>query len=180
MRRVLLTILVMALTGAAGASDKCEIQAGVPFAGEFENPLANYNRASDRLATAGELTTADIEQLWGMGFDVIVDVRPAEPATIAKERELVEAQGLAYYHWPYQDDGVAEADLAAFNALMADPQALRILIHCKRGSRAGGFLASYYVAEGADVEQALVAARASGLNKAMEEALVARLELPTS
>ena len=176
MPRVLLTILVMALTGVAGASDKCEIQAGVPFAGEFESPMANYNRASDRLATAGELTTADIEQLWGMGFDVIVDVRPAEPAVIAKERELVEAQGLAYYHWPYNDEGVAAADLAAFNALMADPQALRILIHCKRGSRAGAFLTSHYLSVGVDREWALIAGRAAGLKANMEEELVARLD----
>jgi uncharacterized protein (TIGR01244 family) len=176
MRGVLLTILVMTLTGVAGASEKCEVQAGVPFAGEFERPMANYNRASDRLATAGELTTADIAQLWDMGFDVVVDVRPAAPEVIAEERELVVAQGLAYYHWPYTDEGVAEADLAAFNALMADPRALRILIHCKRGSRAGGFLATHYLSVGADRGFALIAGRAAGLNLSMEEDLVARLD----
>ena len=177
MRKVLLTILVMALTGVAGASDKCEIQAGVPFASEFESPMANYNRASDRVATAGELTPADIEQLWGMGFDAVVDVRPAEPEVIAQERELVVAQGLAYYHWPYADEkGVAEADLAAFNDLMADPAALRILIHCKRGSRAGAFLTTHYLSVGADREFALIAGRAAGLKPSMEEELVARLD----
>lgn len=176
MRKVLLTILVMALTGVAGASDKCEIQAGVPFANEFETPTANYNRASDRLATAGELTPADIEQLWGMGFDVVIDVRPAEPEVIARERELVVAQGLAYHHLPYTDDGVAAADLAAFNALLADPRELRILIHCKRGSRAGAFLTTHYLSVGADREIALMAGRAAGLKPSMEEELVARLE----
>ena len=176
MRGMLVTILVMALTGVAGASDKCEVQAGVPFASEFERPLVNYNRASDRLATAGELTTDDIAGLWDMGFDVVVDVRPAAPEVIAEERRLVEAQGLAYYHLPYTDEGVAETDLAAFNTLIADPQALRILVHCKRGSRAGGFVATHYLSVGADRGFALIAGRAAGLKPSMEEDLVARLD----
>ena len=60
MRGVLLTILIMALTGAAGASEKCEVQAGVPFAGEFERPLANYNecfRVGPWVFAAGQIAS---------------------------------------------------------------------------------------------------------------------------
>jgi uncharacterized protein (TIGR01244 family) len=180
MRKLMWTLTGLLLAFSAAASDQCQIQAGVPFAHEFDRPPEFYNRASERLATAGELAPEDIAELYPMGFDVVVDVRPADPEVVAEERALVEAEGLVYHHLPYRDDGVAEADLAAFRALLADPKDYRILVHCKRGSRAGGFLASFYVAEGAAPEQALVAARASGLNKAMEEALIARLELPTS
>jgi uncharacterized protein (TIGR01244 family) len=176
MRRFLLVVLLAGLVGVAAASDQCQIPYGVPFASELDRPVANYNRASDRIATAGELTPEDITTLWDMGFDVVVDVRPAEPDEVRRERELAEAQGLAYYHLPYTDDGVAEADLATFNALIADPKDYRILVHCERGSRAGAMLTSHYLSIGAERQLALIAGRAAGLRPGMEAELIARLD----
>jgi uncharacterized protein (TIGR01244 family) len=176
MRKFLLLLLAMAVVGAAAGSDQCQVSYGVPFASDLESPVKNYNRASDRIATAGELTPAEIGLLWGLGFDAVVDVRPAAPEIIAREREVAETHGLSYYHLPYTDEGVSDADLATFTALVADPRQLRILVHCQRGSRAGAFLASYYLRVGANREFALTAGRAAGLAPEMEAELVARLD----
>ena len=176
MRKILVMLLVATLGGVAVASDQCQIPYGVPFASELDRPVTNYNRASDRIATAGELTPEDITTLWDMGFDVLVDVRPVAADLIRQERELAEARGLAYYHLPYTDDGVAEADLATFNAMLADPKEYRILVHCERGSRAGAMLTSHYLSIGAGREFALIAGRAAGLKPGMEQELLARLD----
>ena len=176
MRKILLVIMLAALLGPAAASDQCQIRTGVPFASDFDSLPTNYNRATDRLATAGALTSDDITQLWDMGFDMVVDVRPAEPEVIAAERELVEARGLAYHHLPYTDDGVSDADLAAFNALVADPKEWRILLHCKKGNRAGAFLASHYLSLAVERDYALAAGRAAGMMPEMEAGLVARID----
>lgn len=176
MRTMLVTFLATLLLGLSGASAQCVILTGVPFAGEFEHPVKNYNRASDRVATAGELTPEAIAELYDIGFDAIVDVRPAEEQVIRAERTLVEAEGLAYYHLPYTDDGVSEADLATFRALLADPRELRILVHCGQGSRAGAFLASHHLALGADRAFALTAGRAAGLQPDLEAELLVRLD----
>lgn len=178
MRTPLIVVLASVLAGGALASDQCEVPLGLPFATQLDRPVGYYNRASERVATAGALTPEDIATLWGMGLDIVVDVRPAEPAEVATERELVEAQGLTYYHLPYTDEGVAAADLATLNALLADPKEYRILIHCQRGNRAGAMLASHYLSVGAGREFALAAGRAAGLGPQTEQALLARLEAP--
>ncbi len=159
---------------AAGGTSGCKIVANVPFASQLETPIKHYNRAGPRLATAGSLTADDIMELRNQGFDVVVNATPAEPETVAEERQLVEAQGMAYRYLPYTDDGVSETDLAALNALLAD-ESIRVLLHCKAGSRAGALLAMHYLSMGVEREAALSAGRAAGLLPDMEAELVERL-----
>ena len=160
--------------GAAAASSGCKIVARVPFASQLETPIKHYNRAGPRLATAGTLTDADIVELRNQGFDVIVNATPGKPDVAARERALAESQGMAYYHLPYTDDGASEVDLATFNGLMAD-ETLRILLHCKAGSRAGALLTLHYLSVGVERDDALMAGRAAGLQPDMESELVERL-----
>jgi len=176
MRKFFTAFLIAVLLGTAVVHAQCQIDTSVPFASEFDTPLKRYNRAGTHLATAGELKPEDMAQLWDFGFDVVVDARPAEPDVVAAERKLVEDNGMLYYHLPYTDEGISEADLAAFAALIHDPLEYRILLHCKLGNRAGAMLASYYLAAGIERDAALMAGRAAGMRLDMEEALIARLE----
>ena len=173
--RILIAVYVAwALCCGMAAASGCKIVANVPFASQLETPIKHYNRAGPRLATAGKLTPADIAELRNQGFDVVVNATPGEPGAVAKERQLVEAQGMAYRYIPYTDDGVSDADLAELNALLAD-ETIRVLVHCKAGSRAGALLVMHHLSAGAEREAALVAGRAAGLQPDMEAELVERL-----
>jgi uncharacterized protein (TIGR01244 family) len=173
--RILIAVYVAwALCCGLAAASGCKIVASVPFASQLETPIKHYNRAGPRLATAGTLTPADIIEVRNQGFDVVVNATPSEPDVIAEERRLVEAQGMAYRHLPYTDEGVSEADLAALNTLLAD-DTIRVLIHCKAGSRAGALLTAHQLSNGVEREAALTAGRAAGLQPDMEAELIERL-----
>ncbi len=175
MRILIALYFALALCCGAAAASGCKIVAQVPFASQLETPIKHYNRAGPRLATAGSLKDSEIVELRNQGFDVIVNATPGDPDVVAKERALAEAQGMAYYHLPYTDDGASEADLATFGELMADEN-LRVLLHCKAGSRAGALLTLHYLAIGVDQDDALMAGRAAGLQPDMETELVERLK----
>lgn len=173
--RILITVYVVwALCCGLAAASGCKIVAGVPFASQLETPIKHYNRAGPRLATAGTLTPEDIAEVRNQGFDVVVNATPSEPDVVEAEQKLVEAQGMAYRYLPYTDEGVSDAHLAELNALLAD-DTIRVLIHCKAGSRAGALLAMHQLSTGVEREAALTAGRAAGLQPDMEAELVQRL-----
>ena len=174
MRILIAVYLAWALCCGIAAASGCKIVANVPFASQLETPIKHYNRAGPRLATAGTLTPGDIIEVRNQGFDVVVNATPGDPEAIAEERALVEGQGMAYRDLPYTDDGVCEADVSALNTLLAD-ETIRVLIHCKAGSRAGALLAMHHLSTGVEREAALTAGRAAGLQPDMEAELVDRL-----
>ena len=63
--------------------------------------LRNFGIVSDHLYRGGQPLDAGFTELKKLGIDIVVNMRD-EPAEIARERALVEAQGMRYVSIPWR------------------------------------------------------------------------------
>ncbi|MCA1900255.1 MAG: protein tyrosine phosphatase family protein [Chloroflexi bacterium] len=101
---------------------------------------------SEMLHSGGMPTLAQIASLAADGVQVVVNLAtPKSESWIPNERELVEAQGVAYYNIPVDWDNPTLEDLNKFAAVMDKHRSEKILVHCQANYRATGFIALYRV-----------------------------------
>jgi uncharacterized protein (TIGR01244 family) len=153
-------VLLMVLAGTANAKDK------VPYATQV-NDLMRYQRVTPEIATSGALTNDSIKELAKHSFRTVIDLRP-EVENTQKEKLAVEAENMLYVNIPVTNDGIDDAQLAAFKQAIAQASP-PILLHCATGNKAGAMWASYRLSEGISPGIALKEGRASGMNLGFEQ-----------
>ncbi len=108
--------------------------------------IYNHLQLSEMLHSGGMPTLAQIASLAADGVQVVVNLAtPKSESWIPNERELVEAQGVAYYNIPVDWDNPTLEDLNKFAAVMDKHRSEKILVHCQANYRATGFIALYRV-----------------------------------
>jgi len=116
-------------------------------AAAFPEPIAsirNFIPLSDRLATAGQPSEAQLRALAQAGFEVVVNLGLLDPRyCLPDEAGLVRALGLAYHHIPVDFRAPAAADLERFFAVMQQEQDRKLFAHCAANYRVSCFLALY-------------------------------------
>lgn len=120
------------------------------------------------LAATGQIEVADLAALAGAGFRTVINARPdgeqpGQPASAALA-EAARAAGLAYRHLPVRMATLSGADVAAFEAAVAELPG-PVLAFCRSGTRAGALWAWSRARHGSPV-QALETARAAGFDLA--------------
>jgi uncharacterized protein (TIGR01244 family) len=151
-RLVLLTAGLLAAT---------RLQAGIPETVDFTQ-IPTYRRIGPDLALAGQPAPDALKQLKDMGFKTVINLR-TEKEGAADERAVVEAQGLHYVWVPMTPDTFSLKDVEAVEAVLADPAAGPILLHCASSNRVGGAWAVIQARRGKSLEEAEAAGRAAGL-----------------
>jgi protein tyrosine phosphatase (PTP) superfamily phosphohydrolase (DUF442 family) len=108
--------------------------------------LKNFLRVSDKLLSSGMPTPQQISSLAKHGVQVVINLAtPESEGWIADEKELVEAQGILYYHIPVDWDDPTADDLNRFMNILDQHKHLKILVHCGANYRATGFIALYRI-----------------------------------
>jgi protein tyrosine phosphatase (PTP) superfamily phosphohydrolase (DUF442 family) len=108
--------------------------------------IYNHLQLSETLHSSGMPTPAQIASLGADGVQVVVNLAtPKSESWIPNERELVEAQGVAYYNIPVDWDNPTLEDLNKFAAVMDKHRGEKMLVHCQANYRATGFVALYRV-----------------------------------
>jgi len=108
--------------------------------------IYNHLQLSETLHSGGMPTPAQVASLAADGVQVVVNLAtPKSESWIPNERELVEAQGAAYYNIPVDWDNPTLEDLNKFAAVMDKHRGEKILVHCQANYRATGFIALYRV-----------------------------------
>src|SRR5512139_840012 len=93
--------------------------------------IYNYRRVNDQLSTSGQPSEAQLRAAAAEGFQTIVNLATFNPRySLADEAGLVRALGMTYHHVPVDWESPQESDFAAFEAVMQEPPAGKILIHC--------------------------------------------------
>jgi protein tyrosine phosphatase (PTP) superfamily phosphohydrolase (DUF442 family) len=108
--------------------------------------IYNYLQLSDALHSGGMPTPEQISSLAQDGVQVVINLATSKSeGWISNEKELVEAQHIAYYAIPVDWDNPTTNDLNKFMAVMDKHRHEKILVHCQANYRATGFITLYRV-----------------------------------
>ena len=106
--------------------------------------LRNYGVVNGQIYRGGQPENAGFAELKKIGIDIVVNLRH-EPDEIARERALVEAQGIRYVSIPWrgkQDPNTEQ--VAEFLELIRDNAARKVFVHCERGAERTGVMVACY------------------------------------
>jgi uncharacterized protein (TIGR01244 family) len=157
--------------GAGGAAVATETRAAADLLPNGREPLPG-------VLTGGQPSREQLEALAAAGYKTVVNLRTAEEE-MPVSADDVTALGMRYVHIPVGGSGdLTAAKAGELGAVLADPAARPIAIHCASGNRVGALLALEAAqVEGKPPEEALELGRAAGLGR-MEPAVREALGLP--
>jgi protein tyrosine phosphatase (PTP) superfamily phosphohydrolase (DUF442 family) len=109
--------------------------------------LPNFGIVSPQLYRGGQPKDTGFAELKRLGVDIVVNLRH-ETGQIARERALVNAQGMGYVSIPWHGRQTPSTEqVVAFLKLLHDTAGRKVFVHCRRGAeRTGVFVACYRIA----------------------------------
>ncbi len=104
----------------------------------------NFKRVSSTITTSGVVGAAGLKGLRSEGYRTLINLLPDDSKyAVARERELVEAQGIRYVHIPVDFANPTIEDLERFVAAMDAVGDGSVHIHCAANYRVSAFYALY-------------------------------------
>ncbi len=109
--------------------------------------IHNFGKISDQLYRGAQPDAAGVEQLKRLGITTIVDLRREDAGKRHEEKREAEAAGIRFVSIPVGGwDAPADAQIADFLSIFADPKE-KVFVHCHFGEdRTGVFVAAYRMA----------------------------------
>jgi uncharacterized protein (TIGR01244 family) len=116
------------------------------------------------ILTAGQPTAEQLAALARAGLRTILDVRGSEEDRGFDEPAAARALGLRYEAVPVTPDTLGDEQFDCARAVLNDPAAQPVLVHCRSANRSGALLYPWLVLDhGTDPERAFDLACAVGL-----------------
>jgi uncharacterized protein (TIGR01244 family) len=125
--------------------------------------VPNYVRVGPGLATAGQPTDEGLRELKARGFKTVINLRTDAEEGVAGEEAVVKGLGLRYVRVPITAASFSVEDAKAVRAVLDDPSAAPVLLHCHSSNRVGGVWAVIQALQGKSHEQAEAEGRRAGL-----------------
>jgi protein tyrosine phosphatase (PTP) superfamily phosphohydrolase (DUF442 family) len=106
--------------------------------------IRNFAPVSGRLATGGQPSERQIEELARAGYETIVNLGLLDPRyCLADEAGLTRSLGMEYRHIPVDFGAPQHDDLQKFFDLMDTLAGQRVFVHCAANYRVSSFVALY-------------------------------------
>ena len=102
-----------------------------------------YLRISERVGTAGQITYDEIEAVKKAGFDIVINLAPADEERNQLEGYLVTEQGMAYVQIPVSWEEPSQRDLQLFFDVMKANKDRNAFVHCFANMRVSAFVYLY-------------------------------------
>jgi protein tyrosine phosphatase (PTP) superfamily phosphohydrolase (DUF442 family) len=110
---------------------------------------ANFRRLSHTVTTSGSVAGSDLAQLGAEGYDLVIDLLPADsPYAVADEGAILRSQGVGYVQIPVDFAAPARTDLQAFTTVMDENVGKTIHVHCAANYRVSAFYGLYALGKG--------------------------------
>jgi len=104
----------------------------------------NTVQVFDWLWTSGQLSEADVQQLPGLGIDLVINLAlPTSPNVLENEGSLVTGLGMAYVHIPVVWEQPRVEQFGQFVGVMRAFKGKRIWVHCAKNMRVSAFITLY-------------------------------------
>ena len=125
--------------------------------------IRNYVALSGGLATGGQPSEEQIQELAQAGFELIINLGLLDPRyCLEDEVGLVRSLGMEYHHIPVNFQAPTIEDLTQFFTVMQAAAGKRIFVHCAANYRVSSFV-SLYPGEARLVKRASGGARPAAL-----------------
>ena len=106
--------------------------------------IKNYALVSQSLATAGQPTETQIEEIKENGFDAVINLGLLDqPYSLKNEKGKVESLGMRYVHIPIAFDSPNEEQFSQFIKAMDELEGKKVFLHCAANYRASSFAYLY-------------------------------------
>lgn len=141
--------------------------------------VPNYHVVNPGLATAGQPTPEALKQLKRLGFKTVINLR-TEGEGAKDEEKAVTEQGLRYVWVPVMPATLSAKDVEAVAAVVDDPAAGPVLLHCAVANRAGGLWAAVLARKGKSLDEAEAGGVKAGLSSQPMKDAVRRVAAPSA
>ena len=105
--------------------------------------ITAYLKISDNLSTSGQIGYDQVALLKEEGFDIVINLAPADEARNGLEGFLVTQQGMAYIQIPVSWQNPSQRDLQLFFDVMEANKDRRVYVHCFANMRVSAFVYLY-------------------------------------
>jgi len=105
--------------------------------------VRNFQVVSGRLASAGQISYAQVPLLAEQGYEVVINLAAADRERNGEEGFLVAESGLTYVHIPVDWQRPRLSDLDIFFDVMRANQDRKVFVHCFANMRASAFVYLY-------------------------------------
>jgi uncharacterized protein (TIGR01244 family) len=106
--------------------------------------IYNFIQISDVLATSGQPTEAQMNEIAAAGYKVVVNLALGKSETaLADEAGTVGALGMTYHHIPVVWESPQLSDFEQFCTQMDSLAGQKVFVHCVANYRVSMFLALY-------------------------------------
>jgi protein tyrosine phosphatase (PTP) superfamily phosphohydrolase (DUF442 family) len=106
--------------------------------------IKNYALAFQSLATSGQPTEKQIEEIKENGFQVVINLGLLnQPYSLANEKGKVESLGMEYVHIPIAFESPEEDRFNQFVSAMDGFSGKKVFLHCAANYRASSFAYLY-------------------------------------
>ena len=113
-----------------------------------------YLRVSEQLGTAGQITYDEVEAVKDAGFDLVINLAPADEERNRLEGYLVTQQEMTYIHIPVSWQEPSQRDLRLFFDVMKANEDRNVFVHCFANMRVSAFVYLYRTLEKGESEDA--------------------------
>ena len=143
--------------------------------------IEKFNWISEKTATGGQPTIAQIASLKQAGFRTIMNLREPSEHDAAAEAAAARENGLDYINIPVPREGPKAEQVDAFLKLMKDARS-PVFIHCGTGNRVAAFwMIRRVLVDKWDLEDAEREAKVAGLkNESTKEFALAYIKSHTA
>ena len=118
----------------------------LPFEFDALKAIFAYLELDPQLGTAGQPTPEQFRAVRGAGYQSVINLLPPDSKhAVPNERELVEAEGLRYFHIPVVWENPTREDFEAFCEVMDAESGRKVFVHCAANKRVSAFLFLYRV-----------------------------------
>ena len=105
--------------------------------------ITAYVEISENLSTSGQIGYDQIELLKDAGFDVVINLAPADESRNGLEGFLVTQQGMSYIQIPVSWQNPSQRDLQLFFDIMKANTDRKVFVHCFANMRVSAFVYLY-------------------------------------
>lgn len=102
-----------------------------------------YLEISETLSTSGQVGYDEIGSIKEAGFEVVVNLAPADEERNSREGFLVTQQGMSYIHIPVSWENPSQRDLRLFFDVMEANEDRKVFVHCFANMRVSAFVYLY-------------------------------------
>ena len=163
--------MIRALAIVAALFAPASLQAQDPL--EDHEGIPNYNRITETISTAGQLSDDAIADVSAAGYKAVLNLRPVSEGSL-EEKPKVERRGMLYYNIPVGRNPFTMEMVREFGEVVDEAANQPLMVHCASSNRVGAMWYLHQVLnKGREHSEALAEGKKAGLrSEALEQRVV--------